>query len=103
MTAKIDPIIVTVEFKGRTYLAQITPTINGKEVTATPSMQAAEATQKIYSKQLKDMLEKQESVYTDAHGLLTRATKEGFACASGLIEHADKTNDLWTRFVESLH
>ncbi len=103
MTGKINPITVTVEFKGQIYLAKITPTINGKDVDPWDSMRKAERINHIYSTRLKAMLQKHEGDYTAEKGLLKEATMQGFACENGTLEHTGKTQELWAQFVESIH
>src|SRR3569832_217142 len=106
MSGGLGPVTVEVKFNGESYLAEVTPTINGKPVALRPEMHQAETFQHIYTSQLQAMLSKPElaAAYKPGFGFLTEATLNGFIFEKGSIVHAaGKTETLWKGFVDSLH
>jgi hypothetical protein len=106
MSGNLGPITVEVQFNGESYLAEITPTINGNPVALRPAMHQAEAAQRIYTRKLQEMLSKSELVagYKPEYGFLTEATLNGFKFEKGSLGHGVVTTEiLWKDFVDSLH
>jgi hypothetical protein len=88
-----------VNFSGREYLVEVTPVMNGKDMSVRPDMFKAEEIQKIYSRQIQAMLQQHEIDYKDTDGLLVAWTSEGFQFENIQVEHGDQE---WEDFVQSL-
>lgn len=94
MTLKIN-----VQFKGMAYIAEVTPMLNGREVSVKPDMLEAEKLTHIYSRQLQAMAQRYETNYQPEFGLLVSANAEGFQFENKEIAHTDQ---VWKNFVHSL-
>jgi hypothetical protein len=110
MSGGLGPVTVEVQFNGESYVAEITPTINGKPVALRPEihqeMHQAEAAYRIYTSQLQTLLSKPElrAGYQHKYGFLTEMTSNGFVFENGRLGHPIVTTEnLWKGFVDSLH